>query len=259
MAKLLAELQAKVKELQRQKTTIITAPVSAVDPGTGTFTVQMINQQDGATVPLAGISAPAAFFPAIGDTVQLQVIGSVPQFQPSTVGSDVITDREIAAGVKVHVWRQPNQPVGVDRRRRLDRHRRRQQGVHLRPGRHDRPAEPVPQPQLRGRRGRHAHGHHRLDQLHQRLTGHSITQSITNTGTGARDKTKVRQGGVGAMPATVNTAMGIPAVFTAVQNDVFASRRWSPSRSPTPTRSPRLLVEWLNAANSVIGSAVVLG
>lgn len=98
LADQLADLRREVAALKASQVTYVEAPVTAVDTPGSTFAVTVGGQQDGKTLPLAGIAAPAQFLPATGETVRLAVAGAQPIYQPGGIAENAITAREIAPG-----------------------------------------------------------------------------------------------------------------------------------------------------------------
>lgn len=93
------KLRAEVEALRSERVRFIEAPVTAVDAGLETFTVDIPGQADGANVELAGI-APAAgqFMPDVGQIVRLALTGAQMVHQPSGIAENAITSREVADG-----------------------------------------------------------------------------------------------------------------------------------------------------------------
>lgn len=89
------ELKARVKQLEAQRTGYVQAPVTAVDTGSSTFTVQPPAQQDGATVQLSGLAAPPHFLPAVGDEVTLALTGARPRYTPARIAADAVGYTEL--------------------------------------------------------------------------------------------------------------------------------------------------------------------
>lgn len=95
----LAEIREQVAQLLGSRVGYVEAPVTGVDPGTSTFTVQVADQQDAATLELGGIVSPPHFLPTLGDTVLLALSGAKPIYQPGRVAAGAIGYNELDPGV----------------------------------------------------------------------------------------------------------------------------------------------------------------
>lgn len=256
LTELLSEFRDRIGRLEEQKVRVVSAPVTATDVPSSTFTVTMPAQEDGTTLAIGGIASPVAFLPAVGDTVKLQMVGSVPTYQPIRVAQNAVTELEIARGVKVHVWRQPNQPAGIDigdvwydtddgnkqyifgPTGTLIRHNLAQNPSFE--------ADPVGTvTQVKGW-ANYTNG-----------SPGTLTYSITNTGPGIADKAKAVQVVAASMPPAFGTAMGFRQTYAAAPSDVFSIKLVVTVAATDSNKLPEFMVEWLNSTNVVIGTGVL--
>jgi hypothetical protein len=263
LTRLLAELRERCEKLEQQRVRIITAPVTAVDTVAGTFSVIMPVQQDGTSSTVSGIVSPSAFLPTIGDSVQLQVIGAVPQYQPARVADGAISSTELDPTVnntiasKITVFRAPSQPVGLsvgDVWYDTDDGNKQyiwgpmgsvvRQNLTLNPSFEADVAGTVTS----------------VTSWTNYTSGSpgTLTRSIASA-TGVASGTKCAKVVSASMPATSGTAMGYQQVFTAAPGDVFRIQAVLTLAVTDTNKLPELFIEWLNASNGVIGSATQSG
>ena len=87
LADAVAGLQDQITALNAQKITFVQAPVVSVNSAAGTFGASVPSPADGSPTTLTGISSPAAFLPATGQTVTLALSGPQVVYQPTGIAA----------------------------------------------------------------------------------------------------------------------------------------------------------------------------
>jgi hypothetical protein len=91
----LADLKAEVRALKGAAVRFAELPVTAVDPATSTFTVDIIGP-DGEIQQLSGLDSGSQLMPEVGDVARIATAGAQPIYQPRTIAANAITNREIS-------------------------------------------------------------------------------------------------------------------------------------------------------------------
>lgn len=95
----LAEVRRDVAELKRGRVTNRAVTVTATNPGTSTFSAALPDGQS-----LTGLTSPAEFLPATGQTVTLSLEGATPIYQPAQISgmtAGKLTNGTVSADVTI--------------------------------------------------------------------------------------------------------------------------------------------------------------